>query len=85
MTIIPFPGHHRARCTRKECLGCHLCHGALFVCTRCGGAEGSLPTDCPGERMTEQQHDDVYAGHIDFVHRRGWVAEASFNSPARYK
>lgn len=39
----------------------------LSLCRVCGGAEGSLPTDCPGTFMTEDQQDHVYAGAIDFV------------------
>lgn len=84
-TIIPFPGHHWARCTNKHCYGCHLCAGGLASCTRCHGFEGGLPTDCPGDGMNEEQHEAVYAGTLDFVHGRGWVAEPSINSPARYR
>ena len=40
-------------------------HG-LAHCKVCGGAEGSLPTDCPGERMTQLQEDAVYQGWLDF-------------------
>lgn len=40
-------------------------HG-LAHCKVCGGAEGSLPTDCPGQLMSEQQEDAVYKGWMDF-------------------
>lgn len=83
--IIPFPGHQWAQCTDPYCSGCHLCHGGLAVCKRCGGMEGGLTTDCPGERMTGDQHDDVYEGRTDFLRFRGWVAQASIHSPAGYK
>lgn len=73
--------HHWARCTNKECTGCSLCHGGLSVCTICGGAEGSLPTDCPGERMTPQQINDVYAGELDWQKGTGWVKKTSKYSP----
>lgn len=85
MTIIPFPKHHWARCLNRECLGCHLCTGGLAYCTECGGYEGAMATDCPRERMTDQQMDEVYAGTLDYDRRRGWVAEASVHSPAYYK
>jgi hypothetical protein len=39
----------------------------LFICAVCRGAEGSLPTECPGERMDEATQDAVYAGRRDFV------------------
>jgi hypothetical protein len=29
-------------------ISCQFCDGGLFACTVCDGAEGSLPTDCPG-------------------------------------
>lgn len=38
----------------------------LVYCKTCKGKEGSLPTDCPGQRMTELQGDAVYAGWLDF-------------------
>jgi hypothetical protein len=47
---------------------CGICEGGLIICTVCGGAEGSLPTECPGRQMTEQEADAVYAGRLDFVH-----------------
>ena len=69
MTVITFPGHRWARCTNKGCTGSFLCHGGLALCTRCGGLEGTLPTDCPGERMQWPVSDEVYAGEIDFRRR----------------
>ena len=52
---------------------CQFCDGGLFSCTVCGGFEGSLPTDCPGVRMTEQQEQNIYAGQLDYREGRGWV------------
>ncbi|QRE00495.1 hypothetical protein [Burkholderia phage BCSR129] len=51
---------------------CHICDGGLAVCIVCGGAEGSLPTKCPGYRMTADQQDEVYAGRLNYTDRRGW-------------
>lgn len=45
---------------------CPLCEGGLTLCTVCGGAEGSLPTACPGVKMTLEQADEVMAGTLDF-------------------
>jgi energy-coupling factor transporter ATP-binding protein EcfA2 len=33
----------------------------------CGGAEGSLPTDCPQVLMTADQRDAVYSGKLDHI------------------
>lgn len=45
---------------------CPACPGGLTLCTVCGGAEASLPTECPGRRMTLEEQDNVQAGNIDF-------------------
>jgi hypothetical protein len=73
MTVIRFPGHNWARCTDRECVGCVFCNGGLASCTVCGGGEGTLPTDCPGERMTATQQDAVYAGSLDYTRKEGWT------------
>lgn len=39
----------------------------LHHCQVCNGAEGSLPTDCPGDKMSAETEEAVYAGKIDFV------------------
>lgn len=69
--------HTRAtseRCKAGGCgpYGCNLCN--LFLCSVCHGAEGSLPTDCPGVRMTEIQETLVYDGQLDYREGKGWVA-----------
>lgn len=46
---------------------CYVCSGGLVDCTVCGGAEGALPTECPGVRMTAEQIEGVYTGAINFV------------------
>ena len=38
----------------------------LSLCRRCGGAEASLPTQCPGQPMLPHQMDEVQAGSLDF-------------------
>lgn len=52
---------------------CNICRGGLMSCTVCGGAEGTLPTDCPGVRMTQTEEDWVYHNEIDFRDKFGWV------------
>lgn len=37
------------------------------MCTVCGGAEGSLTTECPETRMTEEQEQNVYSLGWNFV------------------
>jgi hypothetical protein len=60
-----------------EILHCGICEGGLFLCTVCGGAEGSLPRDCPGVQMTPAQEDKVMSGDLDY--RDGqWVPRAGF-------
>ena len=72
MTVLTHPAHKRYRC-KDDCQGCHTCVGGLFSCTRCNGAEGTLPTDCPGSPMTEAQQDAVMAGDLDYDRKLGWV------------
>lgn len=38
----------------------------LSHCVICNGAEGSLPTRCPGRRLSPEDSDAIYAGQLDF-------------------
>jgi hypothetical protein len=38
----------------------------LLLCKVCNGGEGSLPSECPGGRMSDDEEAKVYAGRIDF-------------------
>lgn len=51
---------------------CNICDGGLALCKVCGGAEASLPTECPGRRMTEQEELDVQTGCLNYVNGH-WV------------
>lgn len=55
-----------------ENLSCPVCVGGLAFCTTCKGAEGSLPTDCPGEPMSQEHQYHVYAENVDFTDQHGW-------------
>lgn len=47
----------------RECddrYGCQYCSGGLLFCVICGGAEGSLTSECPGARMSDEEEDAVY-------------------------
>ena len=39
----------------------------LAYCQICGGAEGTLPTDCPCYKIPEPMQLLVWGGKIDFV------------------
>lgn len=39
----------------------------LAHCMVCNGGEGSLPTECPGTKMSMETQDAVYAGRCDFI------------------
>lgn len=63
-----------------QCAGCFACDGGLAACTVCGGAESSLPTECPGAEMSANFQDAVSAGDMDFtggewvtLRRRTWT------------
>lgn len=45
---------------------CYACSGDLAWCIECRGAEGTLPTECPGEPMGSERAEDVYRGRVDF-------------------
>lgn len=55
-------------CTGEICRTgyCPWNDGGLRYCTVCDGLEGSLPTDCPGRKMTKAEADAVYADDLDF-------------------
>lgn len=56
-----------------SCEGCHICDGGLALCTVCKGAEGSLPTECPGYAMDGSTQEAVYAGDLDYQGGK-WVS-----------
>lgn len=65
------PEHVRSPKTcDKHCNGCNSCE--LFHCSVCNGAEGSLPTECPGRKMIEREEAAVYAGDIDYKNGQ-WI------------
>lgn len=57
------------------CDGAGRCNGCnLFICKVCGGAESSLPKDCPGTKMTYIQSEAISAGTLDYVKGK-WIRE----------
>ena len=65
-------------CNRDKDRSCNICDGGLSLCTVCGGAEGSMPTACPGYKLTREQLDDIYAGKLDFLDINGVVEKQYF-------
>lgn len=53
---------------------CKFRDGGLFNCTVCDGFEGTLPTDCPGRKLTTVEADAIYAERLDYVRGRWWEA-----------
>ena len=71
--LIHFPRHKLHKCD-ATCEGCPVCEGGLAMCDTCGGAEGSMPTDCPQRPMTLEEWEAVYRDEIDFrVRLGGWT------------
>lgn len=81
--VVRWPQHIRQRCRCGEGT-CWHCGGGLFMCKTCGGAEGSVPTDCPGERMDEATENQVYAGQLNFIRGPGWVRVGDRQFKANY-
>lgn len=40
----------------------------LSHCKVCGGAEGTLPTLCPGRRLTLEEQELIYNNRLDYDH-----------------
>lgn len=75
--IAQFPRHTLAGSTLAPCDcsgdgGCMLCDGGLALCVRCGGAEATMPRDCPGRPMNREQKEFVQAGLLEYTWRKGW-------------
>lgn len=62
---MPKREHVRAICTGAEDCPptCNVCQ--LFLCAVCGGFEGSLLPECPGRRLTEDEHDANYKAYCE--------------------
>lgn len=60
-SVLNFPRHRR------------ITYDSVGGCSICGGWEGEVPTDCPGQEMTSHQKDEVLNGRLDFIWREGWT------------
>ena len=45
----------------------------LQHCKVCNGGEGSLPSECPGRKMTADEGDAVMGARLNFSNRKWWV------------
>jgi hypothetical protein len=61
-------------CDRQHC---PICEGGLSCCEVCNGAEASMPTDCPGVRMSRDQENEVQFGSLDYLESVGWVRQSA--------
>ena len=71
--VVIFPKHKLHGAHNCQDPDCNVCSGGLGVCERCGGAEASIPTDCPGEPMSQDQQDLVQSGQLDYNWQTGWI------------
>ena len=51
---------------------CSCEHCSLTVCEVCGGAEGTLTTDCPGKKIETERQQEIYETNRDYTDERGW-------------
>jgi len=69
--------------TSKRCT-CEHCN--LAVCSVCGGWEGSLTTDCPGEKIRPERLEEILETSLDFTDARGWhLAKATERREPRFR
>lgn len=69
--IAPKNGHNFYVCP-PDCAGCMFCEHSMTWCTICHGAEGTLPTNCPGCKMPDDLQIAVGNGKVDFD-GKNWV------------
>jgi len=68
-------GHVEMPCNDPDCGGtCFAC--TLSWCRVCGGAEGSLSSECPGRQLTQKEADAIYAKTLDYINGT-WIVEAA--------
>jgi hypothetical protein len=76
--------HTEYKC-KQPCttLHCNYCEGGLFFCTVCKCAEGTLASECPGEKVDSDKEELIYDGKLDY--RGGkWVEKPSGSCYSHY-
>lgn len=69
--VLVFPLKHtyyKCDCHESSCM---YCGGGLGYCTVCCGGEGSLTEHCCGRQLTEDEHDKIAEGVLDFRAKHG--------------
>lgn len=66
MDHIQFKHEDPEKCPEWEGRYCMFCDGGIFQCSVCGGAEGSLPSECPGYLIPMDMQDAIYNGALDY-------------------
>jgi hypothetical protein len=51
---------------------CSCQHCTLSVCVVCGAYEGSLTTDCPGQKVDFDKQQEIYETSLDYTDESGW-------------
>jgi len=66
---------------------CPFCEEEILACATCGGAEGSLPKQCPGVKISEDDQQLIYKGVLDFTRERRWHVRGwnSWETPDLHK
>jgi len=58
----------------------------LAHCRVCGGAEGTLPKDCPERSITEAEATAIWNGKLNFIDGKWvWVSEPPIPAPVTPK
>ena len=77
-------GHEFYECPQPcDRLHCQFCEGGLAFCEKCKCGEGTLPSQCPGEPVSEEQQQNIYAGASDFRDGK-WRAAPSGSVSSHY-
>ncbi|MEE8598827.1 MAG: hypothetical protein V3S69_04850 [Dehalococcoidales bacterium] len=65
-------GHTFAVC-KQPCtkLTCQFCEGGLSACITCLCFEGSLPSHCPGQPVSDEDQQLIYKATLDY-HEHKW-------------
>ena len=79
------PRHQQVTTCRKSegpvSKHCSCEHCCLAVCSVCGGAEGSLTTDCPGTLVGADRQREIYETSLDYTDDQGWHLGTERRSP----
>jgi hypothetical protein len=71
--VITWPRPFLHRPSKCDAERCACCENGFAVCEVCGGAEGDLPDDCPGRRISLFAREEIMAERLNYVFPFGWV------------